>query len=111
MPNSAGIPSVRATPARFNLKQLREATVLLKGIFRTKKLDDILASMVAIGLFIIPHDVAPREILSEAFDSGVEKHNQTLYGLLIIIFGLIGGGIGIALGGGKGKPPDEAPGA
>ena len=67
--------------------------------------------LVAVGLFIIPHDVAPRELLSEAFDSSVEKHNQTLYGLLIIIFGLIGGAIGIALGGGKVKPPDEAPGA
>ena len=39
---------------------------------------------------MIPHDVAPREVFSEAFDSRAEKHNQTLYGLLIIIFGLIG---------------------
>lgn len=54
--------------------------------------------LVAVGLFVIPHDVAPRELFSEAFDSSAEKHNQTLYGLLIIIFGLIGGAVGIALG-------------
>src|SRR5688500_8089933 len=41
--------------------------------------------LVAVGLFVIPHDVAPRELLSEAFDSRAEKHTQTLYGLLIII--------------------------
>ena len=53
---------------------------------------------VAAGLFIIPHDVAPRELLSEAFDSTAEKHTQTLYGLLIIIGGLLGAALGIALG-------------
>ncbi len=67
--------------------------------------------LVAVGLFIIPHDVAPRELLSEAFNAGVENHNHTLYGLLIIIVGLVGGLIGIAVGGAKGKPPDQAPGA
>ena len=53
---------------------------------------------MAVGLFVIPHDVAPRELFSEAFDASAEKHNQTLYGLLIIIGGLLGGAIGIALG-------------
>ena len=53
---------------------------------------------VAVGLFVIPHDVAPRELLSEAFDSTAEKHKQTLYGLLIIIGGLLGAAVGIALG-------------
>jgi APA family basic amino acid/polyamine antiporter len=57
--------------------------------------------LVAVGLFVIPHDVAPRELLSEAFDSSAEKHNQTLYGLLIIIAGLVGGALGIALGSSK----------
>jgi APA family basic amino acid/polyamine antiporter len=46
--------------------------------------------LVAVGLFVIPHDVAPRELFSEAFDTSAEQHNQTLYGLLIIIFGLVG---------------------
>jgi APA family basic amino acid/polyamine antiporter len=55
-------------------------------------------TLVAVGLFVIPHDVAPRELLSEAFDPAAEKHKQTLYGLLIIIGGLLGGAVGIALG-------------
>ncbi|HKG45631.1 MAG TPA: amino acid permease [Pyrinomonadaceae bacterium] len=54
---------------------------------------------VAAGLFVIPHDVAPRELLSEAFDANAEKHTQTLYGLLIIIGGLIGAAVGVVLGG------------
>jgi hypothetical protein len=53
---------------------------------------------VAIGLFVIPHDVAPSELFREAFDSTAEKHNQTLYGLLIIIAGLIGAFLGLSLG-------------
>ena len=51
--------------------------------------------LVAVGLFVIPHDVAPRELFAEAFDG---THNQTLYGLLIIIGGLVGAAAGIALG-------------
>ena len=54
--------------------------------------------LVAVGLFVIPHDVAPRELFSEAFDATSEKHGQTLYGLIIIIGGLIGAALGIALG-------------
>src|SRR5690349_23514771 len=54
--------------------------------------------LVAVGLFVIPHDVAPRELFSEAFDASSEKHGQTLYGLIIIIGGLIGAAAGIALG-------------
>ena len=60
--------------------------------------------LVAVGLFVIPHDVAPRELFAEAFQSGAEKHNQTLYGLLIIIGGLLGGAIGIAVGGATREP-------
>jgi len=54
--------------------------------------------LVAVGLFVIPHDVAPRELFSEAFDASAEKHSQTLYGLLIILTGLIGAAIGIVWG-------------
>jgi APA family basic amino acid/polyamine antiporter len=54
--------------------------------------------LVAVGLFVIPHDVAPRELFAEAFSSAAEKHNQTLYGLLIIVGGLVGAFVGIALG-------------
>ena len=46
---------------------------------------------------MIPHDVAPRELFAEAFNASAEKHNQTLYGLLIIICGLIGAALGIAV--------------
>ena len=58
----------------------------------------ICCTLVAVGLFVIPHDVAPRELLAEAFDSTAEKHTQTLYGLLIIIGGIIGAALGVALG-------------
>jgi APA family basic amino acid/polyamine antiporter len=57
--------------------------------------------LVAVGLFVIPHDVAPRELLAEAFDSTAEKHKQTLFGLIIILAGLIGAAAGIALGASK----------
>ena len=67
------------------------------------KLAAVCFILVAVGLFVIPHDVAPRELFSEAFDASAEKHNQTLYGLLIIIAGLVGGALGIALGTSKQK--------
>ena len=54
--------------------------------------------LVAVGLFVIPHDVAPRELFSEAFRSSADQHNRTLYGLLIIIGGLVGAGLGILIG-------------
>src|SRR6185436_10057516 len=63
--------------------------------------------LVAVGLFVIPHDVAPRELLSEAFDATAEKHTQTLYGLLIIIGGLLGAAVGIALGTAKNETSEE----
>ncbi|HSL53466.1 MAG TPA: amino acid permease, partial [Pyrinomonadaceae bacterium] len=63
--------------------------------------------LVAVGLFVIPHDVAPRELFSEAFDSTAEKHSQTLYGLLIILAGLIGAALGIALGTSKESKESE----
>jgi len=63
--------------------------------------------LVAVGLFVIPHDVAPRELFSEAFSSTAENHGQTLYGLLIIIGGIIGAAIGIKFGGSATKAPEE----
>jgi APA family basic amino acid/polyamine antiporter len=62
------------------------------------KLAAVCFILVAVGLFVIPHDVAPRELFSEAFDANAEKHNQTLYGLLIILAGLVGAAIGIGWG-------------
>jgi len=57
--------------------------------------------LVAVGLFVIPHDVAPRELFSEAFRSSADQHNRTLYGLLIIIGGLVGALVGIKVGSSK----------
>ncbi|HEU4510893.1 MAG TPA: amino acid permease [Pyrinomonadaceae bacterium] len=54
--------------------------------------------LIAVGLFVIPHDVPPRELLAEAFDTSAEQHRQTLYGLLMIIAGAVGAALGIALG-------------
>jgi hypothetical protein len=54
--------------------------------------------IVAVGLFVIPHDVAPRELISHALNAEAENHSNTLYGLLIIIAGLIGAAIGVAAG-------------
>jgi APA family basic amino acid/polyamine antiporter len=62
------------------------------------KLAAVCFFLVAVGLFVIPHDVAPRELFAEAFKPAAEKHNQTLYGLLIIIFGIVGAALGIVLG-------------
>ena len=67
------------------------------------KLAAVCFILVAVGLFVIPHDVAPRELFAKAFDATAEKHDQTLYGLLIIILGLVGAALGIALGTSKAK--------
>jgi hypothetical protein len=61
--------------------------------------------LVAVGLFVIPHDVAPRELLFEAVDSTSENHSQTLYGLIIIIGGIIGAIVGVVLGSSKQTEP------
>jgi hypothetical protein len=45
MPNSASIPSARAKASKFQLNLSSEATVLLKGIFRTKNLYGILSAL------------------------------------------------------------------
>ena len=63
--------------------------------------------LVAVGLFVIPHDVAPRELFSEAFRSSADQHNRTLYGLLIIIGGLVGALVGIKVGSSKVADSEE----
>ena len=62
------------------------------------KLAAICCVLIAVGLFVIPHDVAPRELFSEAFDATATQHKQTMYGLLIIAVGLIGAVLGVKLG-------------
>src|SRR4029079_6816258 len=45
MPNSASIPSAESATNDLDHNSLPEANLLLKGIFRTKNLDDILAAL------------------------------------------------------------------
>jgi hypothetical protein len=65
------------------------------------KLAAVCCFLIAVGLFVIPHDVAPRELFAEAFDSSAEKHIQTLYGLVTIAVGIVGAAFGIAIGGSR----------
>ena len=65
------------------------------------KLAAVCCFLIAVGLFVIPHDVAPSELFAEAFNPSAEKHTQTLYGLLIIAVGIVGTAFGIAFGSGK----------
>ena len=59
--------------------------------------------VVAVGLFVIPHEIAPRQLVAEVFDTTAEHHTQTLYGLIIIITGVIGTVVGVKLGSRKGN--------
>ena len=59
--------------------------------------------VVAVGLFVIPHEIAPRQLVAEVFDTTAEHHTQTLYGLIIIIAGVIGTVVGVKLGSRKGN--------
>src|SRR5688500_9256969 len=65
------------------------------------KLAAVCCFLIAVGLFVIPHDVAPRELFAEAFDPSAEKHTQTLYGLVTIAVGIVGAAFGIAIGGSR----------
>jgi APA family basic amino acid/polyamine antiporter len=61
--------------------------------------------LLAVGLFTIPHDVGPRELLREAFTSGAEHHTRALFGLLLVALGAV-----LGLGGSvvKASAVDEA---
>ncbi len=54
--------------------------------------------LLAVGLFAIPHDLGPGELLSTASDSGAERHGRALYGLILIAVGLVLGLAGSLLG-------------
>ena len=65
--------------------------------------------LLAVGLFAIPHDLGPGELVSTASDSGAERHGRALYGLILIGVGLVLGVAGWATGGGGGRaagPPE-----
>jgi APA family basic amino acid/polyamine antiporter len=54
--------------------------------------------LLAVGLFAIPHDLGPGELLSTASDAGAERHGRALYGLILIAVGLVVGLAGSFLG-------------
>ncbi len=54
--------------------------------------------LVAIGLFAIPHDLGPGAMLNTALSADAELHGRALYGLIIIIVGLVLGIAGAAIG-------------
>ncbi|HYH85623.1 MAG TPA: amino acid permease, partial [Pyrinomonadaceae bacterium] len=54
--------------------------------------------LVAVGLFAIPHDMGPGELLSAATTSGADRHGRALYGLLLIVVGLVLGLAGSVMG-------------
>ncbi|MFL6336356.1 MAG: amino acid permease [Pyrinomonadaceae bacterium] len=53
---------------------------------------------VAAGLFIIPHDLGPRAIIDSALTAGADRHDRAVYGLLLILVGLVVGVAGTVLG-------------
>ncbi|HJQ32304.1 MAG TPA: amino acid permease [Pyrinomonadaceae bacterium] len=54
--------------------------------------------LVAAGLFIIPHDLGPSAILAAAADAAADRHDRAVYGLILIVVGLIAGVAGTILG-------------
>jgi APA family basic amino acid/polyamine antiporter len=59
--------------------------------------------LVAIGLFAIPHDQGPREMLATAISAEAELHGRALYGLIVIAIGLVLGIVGAVLRAGSGE--------
>jgi APA family basic amino acid/polyamine antiporter len=53
--------------------------------------------LVAIGLFIIPHDTGISQLFDEATTGGAEDHGRALAGLLLISIGLIMGIAGLLI--------------
>jgi basic amino acid/polyamine antiporter, APA family len=64
--------------------------------------------LVAAGLFIIPHDLGPAAILNAAKDAAADRHDRAVYGLLLILVGLVAGVAGTFLGSRRGAAAGEA---
>jgi basic amino acid/polyamine antiporter, APA family len=58
--------------------------------------------LVAVGLFTIPHDLGPAALLQSATTNGADRHERALYGLIVILIGLVMGIAGASLGAGRG---------
>jgi basic amino acid/polyamine antiporter, APA family len=59
--------------------------------------------LTALGLFIIPHDAGPRQLLDEAMNAASDDHTRALVGLILIGLGVVCGVAGSA-GGAAGRP-------
>jgi APA family basic amino acid/polyamine antiporter len=53
--------------------------------------------LMAIGLFTIPHNAGPVELLNQAIDQGATDHFSALSGILLIFAGIFAGSIGALL--------------
>ena len=62
---------------------------------------------VAAGLFIIPHDLGPGAIIAAATDAAADRHDRAVYGLLLILAGLVVGIAGTVLGSKRGEAAAE----
>ncbi|HEX8502601.1 MAG TPA: amino acid permease [Pyrinomonadaceae bacterium] len=62
--------------------------------------------VVAAGLFTIPHDLGPGALVAAAADAAADRHDRAVYGLLMILVGLVVGVAGTALGSGRGAAPE-----
>ena len=62
--------------------------------------------VVAVGLFTIPHDLGPRALIAAATDAAADRHDRAVYGLLMILVGLVVGIAGTMLGSQRG--PEES---
>jgi len=54
--------------------------------------------LLALGLFVIPHDAGPARLVREALDAAQGGHARSMIGLTLIVAGLLAGLTG-ALGG------------
>jgi APA family basic amino acid/polyamine antiporter len=50
--------------------------------------------LVAVGLFTIPHDLLPGDLLRTAMSAAADRHERALYGLILIAVGLVAGVVG-----------------
>ncbi|HEX8720482.1 MAG TPA: amino acid permease [Pyrinomonadaceae bacterium] len=58
--------------------------------------------VVAAGLFTIPHDLGPGALVDAALASGADRHDRAVYGLLMILVGLVVGVAGTLMGSRRG---------
>jgi APA family basic amino acid/polyamine antiporter len=63
--------------------------------------------LVAAGLFTIPHDLGPRLLLDAATDAAADRHDRAVYGLVLILVGLLTGVAGTILGSRRGEDAGE----